>query len=145
MGVSLFVASIVAGAEFRRAWQAWWLGDVLGALLVAPVLLVWWTLNLVSDSLKFTPAGGRVTVRAERDGARVRISVSDTGVGIPADQLSRVVEPFFQVERGPTRRFPGVGLGLAIARDLARAMGGDVWVQDTSARGTTMAVALPAA
>jgi signal transduction histidine kinase len=56
-----------------------------------------------------------------------------------------VFEPFFQVERGPTRRFPGVGLGLAIARDLARAMRGDVEVESRVAEGTTVSVELPAA
>jgi signal transduction histidine kinase len=102
-------------------------------------------LNLVGNAIKFTPAGGRITLSAVRDGDLVRMSVSDTGIGIPADQLARVFEPFFQVERGPTRRFPGVGLGLAIARDLARAMHGDVELESRVAEGTTVSVALPAA
>jgi PAS domain S-box-containing protein len=102
-------------------------------------------LNLVGNAIKFTPAGGRITVSAVRDGDTVRISVTDTGIGIPTDQLARVFEPFFQVERGPTRRFPGVGLGLAIANDLARAMRGDVRVESRVAEGTTVSLALPAA
>ncbi|MDQ4079618.1 MAG: MASE1 domain-containing protein, partial [Gemmatimonadota bacterium] len=77
-------------------------------------------LNLVGNAIKFTPSGGRVVLSAARHGDLVHISVSDTGIGIPSDQVGRVFEPFFQAERGPTRRFPGVGLGLAIARDLAR-------------------------
>ena len=96
-------------------------------------------------AIKFTPAGGRVQLSARREGNTVRISVNDTGIGIPADQVGRVFEPFFQVERGPTRRFPGVGLGLSIARDLARAMRGDVEVESRVAEGTTVSVALPAA
>jgi signal transduction histidine kinase len=63
---------------------------------------------------------------AERNGDIIRITVTDTGIGIPADQLAPIFEPFFQVERGPTRRYSGVGLGLSIAHDLARAMRGDV-------------------
>jgi signal transduction histidine kinase/integral membrane sensor domain MASE1 len=102
-------------------------------------------LNLVGNAIKFTPAGGRVRLSARREGDRVRISVDDTGIGIPEDQVTRVFEPFFQVERGPTRRFPGVGLGLAIARDLARAMRGDVELESRVAEGTTVSVALPAA
>ena len=102
-------------------------------------------LNLVGNAIKFTPAGGRVRVSAGREGSMVRISVSDTGIGIPADQVGRVFEPFFQVERGHTRRFPGVGLGLAIARDLARAMRGDVELESRFTEGTTVSVALPAA
>jgi signal transduction histidine kinase/integral membrane sensor domain MASE1 len=102
-------------------------------------------LNLVGNAIKFTSAGGRVRVSARREGDTVRITVNDTGIGIPADQVARVFEPFFQVERGPTRRFPGVGLGLAIARDLARAMRGDVELESRVAEGTTVSVALPAA
>ena len=102
-------------------------------------------INLVGNAIKFTPAGGRVRLSAVRAADTVRISVNDTGIGIPADQVGRVFEPFFQVERGPTRRFPGVGLGLAIARDLARAMRGDVEVESRVAEGTTVSVELPAA
>jgi PAS domain S-box-containing protein len=102
-------------------------------------------LNLVGNAIKFTPDGGRITLSAARDDDMVRISVSDTGIGIPADQLAHIFEPFFQVERGPTRRFPGVGLGLAIARDLARAMRGDVRVESSGAEGTTVSLTLPAA
>ena len=102
-------------------------------------------INLVSNAIKFTPAGGSVTVGAVQEVDTIRISVTDTGIGIPVDQVSHVFEPFFQVERGPTRRFPGIGLGLSIARDLARAMRGDVLVESRVAKGTTVSVALPAA
>jgi PAS domain S-box-containing protein len=102
-------------------------------------------INLIGNAIKFTPRGGRVTVDAMRDGDQVLVSVSDTGIGIPADQLAHVFEPFFQVERGPTRRFPGVGLGLSIAHDLARAMRGDVRVESRVNEGTTVSLALPAA
>jgi signal transduction histidine kinase len=101
-------------------------------------------LNIVGNAIKFTPAGGRVTVGAARDGDAVRISVTDTGIGIPADELPRVFEPFYQVERGPTRRYPGVGLGLSIAHDLARAMRGDVRVVSRVDEGTTVSLELPA-
>ena len=101
--------------------------------------------NLVGNAIKFTPAGGHITLSAVPEGDFVRICVSDTGIGIPADQLTRVFEPFFQVERGLTRRFPGVGLGLSIAHDLARAMRGDVRVESRVREGTTVSLALPAA
>ena len=102
-------------------------------------------LNIVGNAIKFTSAGGSIAVSAARDGDRVRISVSDTGIGIPEDQVSRIFEPFFQVERGPTRRFPGVGLGLSIAHDLVRAMRGDMGVTSRIDQGTTISVRLPAA
>jgi signal transduction histidine kinase len=76
--------------------------------------------NLLTNAVKFTDRAGRITVGAVRDGDTVHVSVRDTGIGIPTDQLGRVFEPFFQVSGGMTRRYPGVGLGLAIARDLAR-------------------------
>jgi signal transduction histidine kinase len=75
----------------------------------------------------------------------VQIRVSDTGIGIPPEQLERVFEPFFQVDRGTTRRYPGTGLGLAIARDFARTMGGELRLESQPGRGTTASLELPVA
>jgi signal transduction histidine kinase len=102
-------------------------------------------LNFVGNAIKFTAEGGAIRVGADRRGEFVRISVSDTGIGIPSDQMEHVFEPFFQVEQGPTRRYPGIGLGLAIARDLARAMDGEVRLQSTAGEGSTFSLILPAA
>jgi signal transduction histidine kinase len=102
-------------------------------------------LNLTSNAVKFTPTGGRVCVGATREQDRIRIRVSDTGIGIPPDQLERVFEPFFQVDRGTTRLYPGIGLGLAIARDFARTMGGEVRLESQPEKGTTAWLELPAA
>lgn len=102
-------------------------------------------LNFVANGVKFTPEGGRITVGAERENDRIRMWVTDTGIGIPADQLTNVFEPFFQVDHGPQRKYPGMGLGLAIVRDLARAMNGEVWMDSTPGVGTTAWLALPAA
>ena len=102
-------------------------------------------LNLLANAMKFTHPGGRITLGALRDGDRVRLWVADTGIGIPPDQLERVFEPFFQVDRGLTRNFPGTGLGLAIAREFARAMGGDVTMESRLGEGSTAWLELPAA
>jgi signal transduction histidine kinase len=102
-------------------------------------------LNLVGNAMKFTPAGGRITVGARREGAHARLWVADTGVGIPADKLARVFEPFYQVDGGSTRRYPGFGLGLAIARDFARAMNGELYIESSPGAGTTVSLVLPAA
>jgi signal transduction histidine kinase len=102
-------------------------------------------LNFLSNAIKFTGQGGRIRVGADERGEFVRIWVRDSGIGIPDDQISHVFEPFFQVESGPTRRYPGIGLGLAIARDLARAMDGEVRLESTVGEGTTVSVFLPAA
>jgi len=71
--------------------------------------------------------------------------VSDTGKGIPADQIENIFDPFFQVNHGTTRTSSGVGLGLTIARDLARRMEGDVVISSKVGAGTTASVVLPAA
>ncbi|HEU4996791.1 MAG TPA: MASE1 domain-containing protein [Gemmatimonadaceae bacterium] len=101
--------------------------------------------NLLSNAAKYTGEGGEVRIGTEQHGSHVRVWVSDTGVGIPAEQVPRVFEPFFQVERGNTRRYHGIGLGLTIARDLARAMGGDVSIESKVNAGTTASLVLPAA
>jgi signal transduction histidine kinase len=101
-------------------------------------------LNFLANAMKFTPKGGQIRVGADLRDELVWIWVSDTGVGIPSDQLAHVFEPFFQVEQGPTRRYPGIGLGLAIARDLAHAMNGELRLESTVGKGSTASVLLPA-
>jgi signal transduction histidine kinase len=101
-------------------------------------------LNLVANGVKFTPEGGRITIGADRERDNIRVWVTDTGIGIAPEQLKKVFDPYFQVERGPTRKYPGMGLGLAIARDLARAMNGDVWLESTPGTGSTAWLVLPA-
>jgi PAS domain S-box-containing protein len=102
-------------------------------------------LNLCSNAVKFTEAGGRVEVSCENRGDRVAVSVSDTGVGIAPEDVERVFEPFVQLGRGLTSRQEGTGLGLAISRDLARAMGGDLTVRSELGKGSTFTLTLPPA
>jgi len=102
-------------------------------------------LNLMTNAIKFTPSGG-IAIRCRAADSIVIIEVVDTGAGIPADQLDRIFEPFIQVNRSLTSvDNDGVGLGLAISRDLARAMGGDLTVRSTLGHGSTFALALPRA
>ena len=105
-------------------------------------------LNLLSNSVKFTSAGGRVTIdvaeRAEA-GDVVFIRVTDTGFGIPSDKLESVFEPFVQVDASRTRTTEGAGLGLAISRDLARGMGGDLRARSELGTGSTFTLTLPRA
>ena len=105
-------------------------------------------LNLLSNAVKFTDAGGRVALacEADADAGAIRLRVSDTGRGIPADQLERIFEPFVQVDRHRTPDSQqGVGLGLAISRDLARGMGGELGAESTPGVGSTFTLTLPAA
>ncbi|OYY91103.1 MAG: hypothetical protein B7Y45_04605 [Sphingomonas sp. 28-66-16] len=99
--------------------------------------------NLLSNALKFTEKGA-VTIRVEAIGTdRLRIAVSDTGIGIPRDKQEEIFESFKQVDAGTTRKFGGTGLGLSICRNLARAMGGDIEVTSVPGEGSTFAVMLP--
>lgn len=101
--------------------------------------------NLVTNAIKFTDPGGRICVRAARSDGHLAIEVNDTGRGIPAEKLEAIFQPFVQVESGLTRTRDGVGLGLAISRDLARAMGGDLLVESEVAKGSTFKLILPVA
>ena len=102
-------------------------------------------LNLLSNAIKFTDEGGRVDVSCERHGDRVLVRVRDTGIGIAPHELTRVFEPFVQVNASLTRTQEGTGLGLAISRDLARGMGGDLAAESEPGRGSTFTLSLPAA
>lgn len=103
-------------------------------------------LNLLSNALKFTPAGGRVTTSCRRSGESALIEISDTGPGIPPDQLQRIFEPFVQLTSNvQENQKRGIGLGLAICRDLAHAMGGALHVRSEIGVGTTFGISLPLA
>jgi signal transduction histidine kinase len=91
--------------------------------------------NLVSNAARYTPAGGSVTVRAERRPGDLLVSISNTGGGIPADDLGRVFERFYRVEKSRDRARGGAGIGLAIVKQLVEAAGGQVGVE--SADGST--------
>jgi PAS domain S-box-containing protein len=99
-------------------------------------------LNLLSNAVKFTDAGA-IRLRGFVDGDFVHIDVSDTGRGIPPEQIETIFEPFVQGERAFTRRTEGTGLGLSISRQLARAMGGDVSVESKLREGSTFTLDLP--
>ena len=104
--------------------------------------------NLVGNAVKFTEAGHvmiRVTGVQAGEGAEadIRISIEDTGIGIPDDKLDHIFGEFNQVDDAQSRKFEGTGLGLAITRKLVRMMGGDLWVESEQARGSTFGFSLP--
>jgi signal transduction histidine kinase/type II secretory pathway pseudopilin PulG len=102
-------------------------------------------LNLVSNAVKFTSEGGRITVDCSGADDMAEIRVRDTGIGIPEDRRRSIFEPFVQGGRALNRTHEGVGLGLPISRDLARAMGGDITVESEVGRGSVFTVRLPSA
>jgi signal transduction histidine kinase len=102
--------------------------------------------NLLSNAIKFTPAGGHMSAEvAAQDDTTVTLTVSDTGLGIAPEKLETIFEPFTQLKEGLADRKGGIGLGLSISRDLARAMKGDLTVESTEGKGTRFTLFLPRA
>jgi signal transduction histidine kinase len=103
-------------------------------------------MNLLTNAVKYTPAGGRVRLWLEREDGRVRFGVSDTGIGIAPGDLPHIFDRFWRADSARTRtgERPGVGLGLAICKWIAEAHGGTIEVQSRPGRGTTFSVTLPA-
>jgi PAS domain S-box-containing protein len=99
--------------------------------------------NLLENALKYSPTGGSIRVRVERDGARALVSVSDAGIGIPPDQKAHLFERFFRARNAPISGFGGLGLGLYICRDIIERHGGRIWVESEVGRGSTFHFTLP--
>jgi signal transduction histidine kinase len=123
----------------RRACDAEWKG--LGDVAKVDQILI----NLLSNAIKFTSNGGEVSVSCSVDAATARIVVEDTGCGIPAEKIESIFEPFVQLGRSLSSAHEGMGLGLAISRDLARAMKGDLTVRSLVGRGSVFTLSLPRA
>lgn len=99
--------------------------------------------NLVHNAIKFTPSGGRVTISAHQASEEVIVSVQDTGIGIPADDLPRIFERFYKADRA--RSGGGTGLGLSIARHIVQGHGGRIWAESVEGQGSTFYFSLPIA
>jgi PAS domain S-box-containing protein len=99
-------------------------------------------LNLLSNAAKFTPAG-KITLAARLDGDNLRISVTDTGIGISKEALPRIFKEFQQADSSTTRQYGGTGLGLSISRSLARLLGGDITIESELGKGSTFALIIP--
>jgi two-component system phosphate regulon sensor histidine kinase PhoR len=100
--------------------------------------------NLVDNAIKYTPEGGRIRVSAKPDDGHVVIEVSDTGIGIPPEDVPRVFERFYRVDKSRSREMGGTGLGLSIVKHVVHVHGGTVDVESVVGKGTTIRVRLPA-
>jgi cell cycle sensor histidine kinase DivJ len=100
-------------------------------------------INLVSNAIKFTPDGGSVAIGAKRIGSRLHFWVSDTGIGISADDLSHIGKPFMQVQNDYTRRFEGAGLGLSLVKGLVSLHDGTMAIESELGGGTMVTISLP--
>lgn len=102
--------------------------------------------NLLGNALQYTPAGGKVTLHAAYESPWIRVQVTDTGIGIPTDQLSRIFERFYRVDKSRARSTGGNGIGLTITKHLVLAHGGTIWAEsDGTDRGATFTFTLPVA
>jgi len=99
--------------------------------------------NLLSNAIKFSPRGGRVNVSVQVEGGEVLVTVSDEGIGIPAEALPHLFEKFFRVDSSDQREIRGTGLGLAICKGIVEAHQGRIWAQSQEGAGTTITFSLP--
>ncbi len=99
--------------------------------------------NLLTNAIKFTDAGGRIMVSAERKNGEVQVHVADTGIGIPAREVERIFDRFYQVEPHLTRTHGGLGLGLAIAKGMIELHGGKIWVESVEGLGSRFSFSVP--
>src|SRR3990172_4194373 len=99
--------------------------------------------NLVKNALQFTDTNGCITVKVEEDSGYMKVAVHDNGIGIPPRDLPRVFERFFQVESHLTRRYGGMGLGLAVAKAMVELHGGRIWAESEVGKGSTFTFLLP--
>ncbi|TIQ34326.1 MAG: PAS domain-containing sensor histidine kinase [Mesorhizobium sp.] len=100
-------------------------------------------INLVSNAVKFTPDGGRVTIGAKRVGSRLHFWVSDTGIGIAEEDMANLGKPFMQIQNDYTRRFEGTGLGLSLVKGLVALHEGTMSIESAPGEGTTVTISLP--
>ncbi|MDE2490931.1 MAG: HAMP domain-containing histidine kinase [Elusimicrobia bacterium] len=130
----------------RRGVRLRWRSPVGDSLLVLadPKRVEQVLANLIGNALKFTPEGGLVEVIAQRDGGDVRFTVTDSGPGVPADELAHLFDRFFQASEGK-RKKRGLGLGLAICKGLVEAHGGRIWVESLPGAGASFNFTLAAA
>ena len=99
--------------------------------------------NLLSNALKYTPSGGRITIAAREDAGCVRVAVQDTGIGLTPDEQAQLFTPFFRAQHDTTQRVGGTGLGLAITRALVELHGGAITVTSVPGQGSTFSFTLP--
>ena len=101
--------------------------------------------NIISNALKYSPEGGKVTYRIKGSRDQILISITDEGMGIPKDNLAKIFDRFYRVDKARSRQVGGTGLGLAIAKEMIYAHDGHIWAKSEEGKGTTVYFTLPVA
>lgn len=99
--------------------------------------------NIISNAMKYSPQGGKITFKIEEKEDHIVVSVSDQGMGIPKENIQQIFERFYRVDKARTRKLGGTGLGLAIAKEMVEAHGGEIWADSVEGKGTTVSFTLP--
>lgn len=136
------VGSVSSLARTKRLELRSQVADDLGQVFGDRAKIKQVLLNLLGNAIKFTEEGS-VDVAVERQGAEVRFTVTDTGVGVPPEDRTRIFESFYQGRSGLSGKYQGTGLGLAITRRLVEMHGGRIWVESTVGKGSTFAFTIP--
>lgn len=99
--------------------------------------------NIISNALKYSPEGGQITFKLKELDDKVEVSVKDQGLGIPKENIEKIFDRFYRVDKARTRRLGGTGLGLAITKEMIAAHGGHIWARSVEGKGTTIIFTLP--
>ncbi len=135
---NLNVKAVSPNAEKRGVTVHAVLDDDLPAIRADGQKISWVLGQLLGNAIKFTPSGGRVVLRVQKESdSLVMLTVTDTGIGIPAAQMEEIFEPFHQLDGSSTRRYGGIGMGLSLVRQIVEAHGSMLEIQSTEGRGST--------
>jgi two-component system, OmpR family, sensor histidine kinase VicK len=99
--------------------------------------------NIISNALKYSPEGGQVTFSMKEKDEEIIVSISDQGMGIPKENIGKIFDRFYRVDKARTRKLGGTGLGLAIAKEMVNAHGGAIWATSEEGKGTKISFSLP--
>jgi signal transduction histidine kinase len=142
--VDAAIASLTPAADAKRISIDVAVNPQIGPITIDPDRLQQIVWHLVSNSIKFTPPGGRVNVRVEPEGGVIKLTVEDTGIGFPSDDSTQLFEFFRQGDSGTTRQYGGLGIGLGIVRHLVEMQGGTITARSSGRnKGSTFEVTLP--
>jgi len=141
--VSSVIPKMVTKAQNNGLALEMDLADQLPSVKIDEDKLTWVVMELLDNSIKFTPRGGRVKIAVRQDGQDLCCAVTDSGIGIPQERQAEIFTPFHQLDSSVTRRYGGVGLGLALVKKIMEAHGAAIKVQSLEGKGTQFEFRLP--